>query len=144
MNYFRHLGLQLISLFKAPFSKPLNIVLKVGVMGVIMGAMMISCAPGDGSDYFDETFLYGKWQSGSEFYRYDVGGSGVTWDIADDVTEEEGQEFTWTLTGDELKHIHIMVMGGSVPKVYTVTTLTASTLRYHDDFGKTFSFTKVQ
>jgi len=33
-------------------------------------------------------------------------------------------------------------MGGSIPKVYTVTTLTETSLKYKDDFGKTYSFTK--
>ncbi|MBR2060314.1 MAG: lipocalin family protein [Tidjanibacter sp.] len=114
------------------------------VAGLAMGALMTSCSLDDGEDYFDEEFLYGRWKNGTEYYRYDIGGSGVTWDTADDVSESEGQRFTWTLTGDELKHIHIMVMGGNVPKVYTVTTLTASTLRYHDSFGKIFTFSKVQ
>jgi hypothetical protein len=36
-----------------------------------------------------------------------------------------------------------MQIGGSVPKVYTVTELTATTLKYHDDFDVSFSFTKV-
>lgn len=112
---------------------------------VAIGTALTSCSTDDdGEAYFDETFLYGKWQSGTEFYRYDAGGEGVTWDTADDVTESEGQKFTWTLSGDELKHIHIMVMGGSVPKVYTVTTLTASTLSYYDSFGKVFTFSKVR
>jgi hypothetical protein len=34
-------------------------------------------------------------------------------------------------------------MGGTVPKVYTVTELTETTLKYKDDFGGSFSFTKV-
>ena len=36
-----------------------------------------------------------------------------------------------------------MVGGELVPKVYTVTELTASTLSYEDDYGKTHTFTKV-
>ena len=66
-----------------------------------------------------------------------------TWDEADDVTEDEAQLFTWTLVESELTHIHILEMGGTVPKVYTVTELTATSLKYKDDFGKSFSFTKV-
>ena len=70
-------------------------------------------------------------------------GTGGTWDTADDVTEEEAQDFTWTLVNAELTHIHILEIGGHVPKVYTVTELTSSTLTYNDDFGVEFSFTKV-
>lgn len=93
---------------------------------------------------FDDTLLFGKWQSGTEFYRYEMDGTGAAWDTADDVTEEEAQGFTWTLVQSELTHIHVMEMGGSgVPKVYTVTQLTATSLRYRDDFGKSYAFTKV-
>ena len=93
---------------------------------------------------FDQNLLIGKWVSGTEYYRYDIGGNGVTWDTADNVTEAEGQAYTWTLVNAELTHIHIMVTGGSgVPKIYTVTELTATTLKYKDDFDKTYSYTKV-
>ena len=92
---------------------------------------------------YDESLLYGKWVSGTEYYRYDFGGTGATWDTSDDVSEEEAQEFTWTLNGTELTHIHIMEMGGSVPKTYTVTGLTSTTLQYKDYIDKKFSYTKV-
>ncbi|MBN2481292.1 MAG: hypothetical protein JXB19_06105 [Bacteroidales bacterium] len=92
---------------------------------------------------FDESLLIGKWQSGTLYYKYLEDGTGATWDEGDDVFEDEAQEFTWTLVKSELTHIHILEMGGTVPKVYTVTELTAATLKYHDDFGKSFSFIKV-
>jgi hypothetical protein len=94
-------------------------------------------------EFFDESLLIGKWQSGTLYYKYLDDGSGATWDEADDVTEDEAQLFTWTLVESELTHIHILEMGGTVPKVYTVTELTATSLKYKDDFGKSFSFTKV-
>ena len=92
---------------------------------------------------FDESLLIGKWQSGTLFYKYLNDGTGGTWDTFDDVTEAEAQAFTWTLVAAELTHIHILEIGGTVPKVYTVTELTATTLKYHDDFGVEWSFTKV-
>jgi len=92
---------------------------------------------------YDQTFLTGKWQSGTLFYKYFADGTGATWDTADDVTEAEAQAFTWTLVKDLMTHIHILEMGGKVPKVYTVTELTETSLKYHDDFGVSFSFTKV-
>jgi hypothetical protein len=91
---------------------------------------------------FDESLLYGKWQSGTEFYKYHADGTGATWDTADDVTEAEAQEFTWTLVNADLTQIHIMEIGGNVYKYYTVTELTATTLKYHDDY-KSYSFIKV-
>ena len=92
---------------------------------------------------FDESLLIGKWQSGTLFYKYLADGTGGTWDTSDDVTEAEAQAFTWTLVKSELTHIHVLEIGGSVPKVYTVTELTATSLKYKDDFGVNFSFTKV-
>ncbi len=103
---------------------------------------IVSCETEEES--FDETLLIGKWQSGTLYYRYIDDGSGATWDTGDDVTEEEAQEFTWTLVQTELTHIHIMETGsGVLPKVYTVTELTTTTLKYKDDFNKSYSFTKV-
>ncbi|MDD4609607.1 MAG: lipocalin family protein [Bacteroidaceae bacterium] len=95
------------------------------------------------SESFDSALLIGKWQRSTEFYLYNSNGGGKTWDTADDVSEDEAQSFTWTLVKSELTHIHIMQMGGNIPKVYTVIELTATTLKYRDDYNKTFSFTKV-
>lgn len=108
----------------------------------VISLFAVSCEP-DTSVTLDQSLLTGKWKSGTLYYKYLADGTGGTWDTADDVTEAEAQAFTWTLVADQLTHIHIMQIGGSVPKVYTVTELTATSLKYHDDFGVNFSFTKV-
>lgn len=108
---------------------------------IAISIFAVSCTPIEES--LDSTLLIGKWQSGTVFYTYLSSGSGSTWDTSDDVTEAEAQSFTWTLVESELTHIHVLELGGTVPKVYTVTELTSTSLRYEDDFGKTFSFTKV-
>jgi hypothetical protein len=114
----------------------------LGIMVVIAFAFVtVSC---EEDPTFDETMLYGKWRSGTLFYKYYSGGDGTTWDTSDDVSEDEAQAFSWTLESDNLTHIYIMESGGSgVPKIYTVTELTESSLKYKDDFGKSYSFTKV-
>lgn len=91
---------------------------------------------------FDASLLSGYWQDGTihEFYKAD--GTGYTWDTADDVTEDEAQPFTWTLNGATLVQNHQMTMGGVVPKTYTVTKLTTTTLSYHDSYDKSYTFTK--
>ncbi len=91
---------------------------------------------------FQESSLIGKWASGTVYYKYLSDYSGKTWDTSDDVTEAEAQPFTWTLVKSELTHIHIITGGGSVPKVYTVTELTETTLKYKDEFGTSYSFKK--
>jgi hypothetical protein len=110
-------------------------------MLAVVTLFAVSCTKEDTT--YDQTLLTGKWQSGTLFYNYFADGTGTTWDTSDNVTEAEAQAFTWTLVSDIMTHIHILEMGGSVPKIYTVTELTETTLKYHDDFGVNFSFTKV-
>jgi hypothetical protein len=108
--------------------------------GILAGLMMVSC---EKEEIFDESLLTGRWSSGTLYYRYFSDGTGYTWDEKDDVREDEAQHFTWTLEGASLTHIHTMQIGGSIPKYYTVTELTSSTLRYRDLFLKSFSFSRV-
>ncbi|MEI6141103.1 MAG: hypothetical protein WCP85_17675 [Mariniphaga sp.] len=108
---------------------------------VFVSFLVVSCQPE--LTTFDQSLLTGKWKSGTLYYKYLANGSGGTWDTKDNVTEAEAQAFTWTLVKAELTHIHVLQMGGTVPKVYTVTELTATSLKYHDDFGVNFAFTKV-
>jgi len=107
----------------------------------VLSFLAVSCEPEEES--FDSTLLTGKWKSGTLYYKYLSNGSGTTWDTADDVTEAEAQAFTWTLVKSELTHLHVLETGGTVPKIYTVTELTSTTLKYHDDFDVSYSFTKV-
>lgn len=110
-------------------------------MLMVLTLLTVSCEELGKS--FDKTLLTGKWKSGTVYYKYLTDGTGATWDTADDVTEAEAQPFTWTLVNDLLTQIHIMQISGNVPKIYTLTELTATSLKYHDDFGGSFSFTKV-
>ena len=89
---------------------------------MVISFLAISCEPTEES--FDESLLIGKWQSGTLYFKYLADGNGGTWDTADDVTEAEAQAFTWTLLKSELTQIHVLEMGGSVTKIYTVTELT--------------------
>ena len=50
----------------------------------------------------DESFLIGKWVSGTLYYKYLADGNGETWDTADDVNEGEGTNFEWSLINTEL------------------------------------------
>lgn len=109
-------------------------------LAVVLSMVVSSCE--EEQESFQESFLLGTWVSGTIHYKYLSNYSGKTWDTSDDVTEAEAQSFTWTLVQSELTHIHIVESGGTVPKVYTVTELTATSLKYKDSFGKVYSFTK--
>ena len=109
--------------------------------------LIVSCEKGglfDSEDTFDESLLHGKWKSGTLYYKYQPNYTGTTWDEGDDVYENEAQRFEWSLVKSELTQIHLMESSGAkIPKIYTITILTSTSLRYKDDFGKSFSFTKV-
>src|SRR5574344_2804720 len=80
---------------------------------------------------FDKTLLYGTWASGTLHEKYLSNGSGYTWDLADSVYEADAQTFTWQLDGDQLTQYHQMESSSAVvPKLYTITTLTETTLIY--------------
>ena len=124
-------------------------------MILLLAFVLCSCGGGDNTPSFDESLLYGKWQEGSVFERYydsdidyvlptgdTVRVNGTTWDEGDDVSEDEAQAFNWTLTGSTLTHIHVGTFA-NVPKVYTLTTLTPSSLCYEDAYGTTHQFSKV-
>lgn len=110
---------------------------------VVALVALTGCAPDMGMPEFSVDDIYGKWKSGTLYYRYDFGNKGVTWDVADDVEEDEGQLFEWEIVDDDMTHIYIMEMGASIPKTYVIDELTPSVLRYHDDYGKSYHFSKV-
>jgi hypothetical protein len=106
---------------------------------------LVSCEKED--EFFEKSLLTGKWQSHLKptlFDRYFSNGTGYTWDEGDDVQEHEAQKFTWELEGSRFTLIHEMEHGGvPVPKVFTVTELTSTSLKYRNLYGKSYSFTRV-
>ena len=96
----------------------------------------------------NETDLHGKWQKTEtqEYWRYNADGTGVTWDEAEDVSEEESNlTYFWTVNGDVLTHVFTGAMENqAVPKVYTVTAISSTAMSWEDDYGMSYSFTKVE
>lgn len=93
----------------------------------------------------DENQIIGRWKSGTLYEVYEAGGSGYTWDEADDVTEDERQQFEWSITDNNiLTQIHLMEMGGRIPKVYSITQLNSNSLVYEDDYGVKHVFVRVE
>lgn len=93
---------------------------------------------------YDITDLYGKWESGTEYYVYNSNGTGYTWDEGEGVYEEEAQPFTWEVDESEMIHVHKMEMGGDVPMYYIITELTSSTLRYYDAYNEKNAYTFIK
>lgn len=103
-----------------------------------------------GPESFDEHMLIGTWivdGHETDHWRFDVGGRGVSWDTADDVTEEEGQAFDWSLSGSTLTIAHRMSITGqsAIPKAYTLISLTEYSMSYKDESSKKVtSMTKIR
>lgn len=90
--------------------------------------------------------LHGLWQkfSTQEYWRYRADGTGVTWDESEDVSEEESNlTFEWSINGDELTHIFRGSLGNqAVPKVYTITSISSTQMKWEDDYGQTYILIK--
>lgn len=111
---------------------------------IIIALVFASCE--DENDLFDGTLLVGTWRSGTLHEKYLDNGYGSFWDTADDMGENEGLPFSWSISGSELTHIHLSEMNpGStlLPRIYTITELTATRLSYRDSFNNVTSFVKV-
>jgi len=92
---------------------------------------------------YDTDLLIGLWNENSLYYRYNDDGSGVTWDIADDITEDEGTRLKWEVKHNLFTHYYVMEIGGVVPKIYNLKQLELDVLEYCDDYGVNHKFTKV-
>lgn len=93
---------------------------------------------------FDEDLLIGLWKEDELYYRYNDDGTAVTWDLADDVMEEEGTDLDWTLDKAIFTHYYKMEIGGVVPKAFTMKILELDFMEYYDEFGVDHKFTKVE
>lgn len=114
---------------------------RIAVFGalLLMAGLLFSCKKD-----FDEQLMIGKWREGTEYYRYDTGHTGATWDTADDISEDEATTLTWEINGERLMHYHRFSVGEAiVPKSYTLTKLTSSELQYHDGAGTEHNYVKV-
>ena len=127
--------------------------LLVFIVIVLVSIFFHSC---DREKGYDESLLWGKWHCSEgcyrlstnqeamyEYWRYFSSNKGYTWVEDEDVNEDEAQPFDWRIVKSELRQIHTMEMGGVVPRNYTITELTATRLRYTDDFGRSSLFIKV-
>ncbi len=125
-------------------------ILLYAAVAAFAGLSFASCNPAEKE--FNKEFLYsgsGEWVSTQDFGngneeihdKFKSDGTGSTWSVTDGTVP---QPFEWELVGSRLTFIHIMETraGGVIPKEYTVTTLTGTSLVYKDQWGNTISCTK--
>lgn len=112
-------------------------------------ATTVSCID-DFDVVINKSDLVGKWQSTdktTEYWRFKSGGTGSTWDEADDVHEYDTVgvlHFTWTTTGSHLEIDYEGQMGQHAYENYTVTRQTQDSLVWKDMYGDYRTFVKVR
>lgn len=80
--------------------------------------------------------LIGLWQNeGHIFYRFNEDGTGHTWDVADDLTEDEASKFNWEVYEEAIMITHKLRLHGIVPRYYELDRINAFDLRFHDNYS---------
>ena len=95
----------------------------------------------------DRNMLEGKWQlnNAERFYRFNLNGTGVEWDEADQVLEHQGTPLVWILNGAVLEVAYLdTITDFRVEYDYRITRLTETNLQWRDEFNRLFSFTRVE
>ncbi len=91
--------------------------------------------------------LVGKWvvENTQEYWRFRGGGTGVTWDESEDISEEESNlKFEWSLDRDELTCVFRGANENqAVPKVYRIREITASSMKWENIYGQTTRLKKL-
>jgi hypothetical protein len=104
---------------------------KINLIALLLLLVLCACGPTE-EKYFNVQLLYGEWAENSLHETYAPDGTGHTWDLNDEVSEDEAQPFEWTLSHDTLLQNHLLWNGAIVPKVYLITTLDSANLVYQD------------
>lgn len=103
------------------------------------------CTPDEVTVPVNETALQGTWFSADaprEYWRFDSGHTGETWDESEDVQEGEGSKFNWTTHDDQLRLDIYGQMGQHVYYDYTISGQTSSSFTWTDIYGNSRNFTK--
>ncbi len=84
----------------------------------------------------NKTMIVGLWQKdGHVYYRFNADGTGHTWDVADDLTENEASLFNWEAYDNAFMMTHKMKLRGIVPRYYELDRLNSFDLRFHDTYS---------
>ena len=122
----------------------------VYIVLLAFGALMAAaCGRSEIHINVNDDELVGLWQkeNSQEYWRYNEDYSGVTWDEAEDITEEESNlVYTWSVTdGDVLRHVFTGAEANqAVPKVYTVKEISSVAMTWEDDYGMRYRLVKVK
>ena len=84
----------------------------------------------------NKEMLVGLWQKdGHVFYRFEPDGKGHTWDVDDDITEDEASPFCWEAYEEAIMMTYKLRIRGIVPRYYELDQLSPFDLRFHDTYS---------
>lgn len=88
--------------------------------------------------------MVGLWQCDNHvYYRFNADSTGCTWDVDDDITEEEASRFEWKAYEEAIMMTHKLRIRGVVPRYYELDRLNAFDMRFHDTYS-TYAFERVE
>ena len=106
----------------------------------LLAVVFTSCdgLGGEEENKIDKSQIVGKWMTADSTYFevYNSDGTGKSWDLKDDVNEDEAQKFTWEFdegSDDKFIQYHEMEIGGIVPQYCNILELTSTTFKYNND-----------
>lgn len=106
----------------------------------LLTVVLTSCGGlgGDEDVNIDKSQIVGKWMTADKSYFevYNSDGTGKSWNLKDDVNEDEAQTFTWEFdegSDDKFFQYHNMEIGGTVPLYCNILELTSTTFKYNTD-----------
>ena len=92
----------------------------------------------------NKEMIIGLWHSdGHVFYRFNADGTGHTWDVDDDLTEDEASEFNWEAFEEAFMMTHKLRLRGIVPRYYELDRINAFDLRFHDTYAS-YSLERIE
>ena len=83
-----------------------NKTLLIAILAFLATLTFAACDKPVNSINVNADLIPGKWydsENTTEFWRFDADGSGVTWDTSEDVQEDEGTKFNWSVLLDQLR-----------------------------------------
>ena len=122
------------------------------ITALIVTLLTVSCSKKkDDSTSNQKTYselIVGRWKTadGGHYEVYNANGTGHMWDPADDVQEDEADQFDWSI--DENNHltqlIHFQGGQGDVPQYCNILILNETTFKYNNTGWRAeYTLTKV-
>ena len=87
--------------------------------------------------------VVGEWVIGTLHELYNADGTGMAWDLGEDVQAHEAKTFSWTLEENRLTAYYALAVGGVVPQVSYVALVDSVQMVRSNDFGEEFHYRRT-